>query len=88
MISSRLKTKVLAASFKTVDQVYRVSMSGAHSATVTPDMQMQLVKHPMTDISVNTKSPDPADRKRHLKRMIAEARQYYRDFPEFYQYYR
>jgi len=49
-----LDTKVLAASFKTVDQIYRVSMVGAHSATVAPDMLMQLIKHPMTDISVDT----------------------------------
>lgn len=49
-----LNTKVLAASFKTVDQVYRVSMVGAHSATVAPDMLIQLIKHPMTDISVKT----------------------------------
>lgn len=39
-------------------------------------------------LQLESKSPDLADRKRHLKKMIAEARQYYRDFPEFYQYYR
>jgi fructose-6-phosphate aldolase 2 len=49
----KLKTKVLAASFKTVDQVYRVSMEGSHSATINPDLLMQMVKHPMTDISVD-----------------------------------
>uniref|UniRef100_UPI00321620E4 transaldolase family protein n=1 Tax=uncultured Draconibacterium sp. TaxID=1573823 RepID=UPI00321620E4 len=47
-----LNTKVLAASFKTVDQIHRVSMAGAHSATVGPDLLNQLVAHPMTDISV------------------------------------
>jgi fructose-6-phosphate aldolase 2 len=47
-----LPTKVLAASFKTVDQIHRVSMVGAHSATVGPDLLMQLVAHPMTDISI------------------------------------
>ena len=47
-----LNTRVLAASFKTVDQIYRVSMNGAHSATIGVDLLMQLVKHPMTDISV------------------------------------
>lgn len=47
-----LPTKVLAASFKTVDQIYRVSMAGAQSATIGPDLLMQLIKHPMTDISV------------------------------------
>jgi hypothetical protein len=39
-------------------------------------------------LQLESKSPDLADRKRHLKKMIEEARQYYRDFPEFYWYYR
>lgn len=47
-----LHGKVLAASFKTVDQIYRVSMVGAHSATIGPELLNQLIKHPMTDISV------------------------------------
>lgn len=47
-----LDSKVLAASFKTVDQIYRTSMSGAHSATISPELLHQLIKHPMTDISV------------------------------------
>lgn len=49
-----LDTKVLAASFKTVDQIYRVSMSRAHSATISPELLKQLIRHPMTDISVKT----------------------------------
>lgn len=47
-----LDGKVLAASFKTVDQIYRTSMAGAHSATISPELLHQLIKHPMTDISV------------------------------------
>ncbi|MEI6276615.1 MAG: transaldolase family protein [Prolixibacteraceae bacterium] len=47
-----LRGKVLAASFKTVDQIYRVSMAGAHSATIGPELLHQLIKHPMTDIGV------------------------------------
>jgi fructose-6-phosphate aldolase 2 len=47
-----LQGKVLAASFKTVDQIYRVSMAGAHSATISPELLHQLIKHPMTDIGV------------------------------------
>ncbi|WP_297087073.1 transaldolase family protein [uncultured Draconibacterium sp.] len=47
-----LPTKVLAASFKTVDQIHRVSMNGAQSATISPDLLFQLIKHPMTDISI------------------------------------
>ena len=53
-----LNTRVLAASFKTVDQIYRVSMNGAHSATIGVDLLMQLVKHPMTDISVQNFKTD------------------------------
>lgn len=47
-----LDTKVLAASFKTVDQIHRVSMVGAQSATISPELLFQLIKHPMTDISI------------------------------------
>jgi len=54
MTDYKLHTKVLAASFKTVDQIYRVSINGAHSVTVGPELLMQLIKHPMTDISVHT----------------------------------
>ncbi len=54
IIEYGLNTKVLAASFKTVDQIYRVSMKRAHSSTINPELLMQLIKHPMTDISVKT----------------------------------
>jgi fructose-6-phosphate aldolase 2 len=47
-----LKGKVLAASFKTVDQIYRVSMAGSHSATISAELLHQLITHPMTDIGV------------------------------------
>jgi fructose-6-phosphate aldolase 2 len=56
-----LPTKVLAASFKTVDQIHRVSMAGAHSATINPELLYQLVAHPMTDISVKQFEVDGKD---------------------------
>jgi len=56
-----LPTKVLAASFKTVDQIHRVSMAGAHSATIGPELLMQLIKHPMTDISIAQFEEDGKD---------------------------
>jgi fructose-6-phosphate aldolase 2 len=56
-----LPTKVLAASFKTVDQIHRVSMAGAHSATINPELLHQLVAHPMTDISVKQFEEDGKD---------------------------
>lgn len=48
----KLPTKVLAASFKTVDQVHRVSMVGSHSATISFEILERLRSHPMTDMSV------------------------------------
>ncbi len=48
-----LETKVLAASFKTVDQVHRVSMAGAHAATISFEILERLRSHPMTDMSVD-----------------------------------
>ena len=56
-----LQSKVLAASFKTVDQIYRVSMAGAHSATIGPELLNQLITHPMTDISITKFSEDGKD---------------------------
>lgn len=56
-----LDTKVLAASFKTVDQIYRVSMAGAQSATISPELLYQLIKHPMTDISIRQFEVDGKD---------------------------
>jgi fructose-6-phosphate aldolase 2 len=47
-----LPCRVLAASFKTVDQVHRVSMKGAHSATISFEILEKLRSHPMTDMSV------------------------------------
>lgn len=56
-----LPTKVLAASFKTVDQIHRVSMAGAQSATISPELLNQLIKHPMTDISITQFEKDGED---------------------------
>lgn len=48
----KLNTKVLAASFKTVDQVHRVSMVGSHAATISHEVLERLRSHPMTDMSL------------------------------------
>jgi len=48
----KLNTKVLAASFKTVDQVHRVSMVGSHAATISFEVLELLRSHPMTDMSL------------------------------------
>lgn len=47
-----LDGRILAASFKTVDQIYRTSMAGAHAAAISAELLNQLVAHPMTDITV------------------------------------
>ncbi len=47
-----LDTGVLAASFKTVDQVHRVSMMRSQAATINFEILERLRSHPMTDMSV------------------------------------
>lgn len=53
-----LPTQVLAASFKTVDQVHRVSNLGCHSATISYELLERLKSHPMTDMSVDAFTED------------------------------
>lgn len=47
-----IKCKVLAASFKNVDQIYRVSMVGCHAVTASYEILEAIMKHPMTDKGV------------------------------------
>jgi fructose-6-phosphate aldolase 2 len=56
-----IPTKVLAASFKTVDQVHRVTLTGCHSATISHELLERLRSHPMTDMSVETFDKDGKD---------------------------
>jgi fructose-6-phosphate aldolase 2 len=53
--------KVLAASFKNVDQIYRVSVVGCHSVTASYEVLNSLMSHPMTDHSVMTFEKDGTD---------------------------
>ncbi|MCT4509584.1 MAG: fructose-6-phosphate aldolase [Tepidibacter sp.] len=48
-----LDTKVLAASFKNVQQIHNVALVGGHSITANPDLIDDLLKHPLTDWSVD-----------------------------------
>ncbi len=57
----KLHTKVLAASFKTVDQVHRVSMVGSHAATIGHEIIERLSSHPMTDMSLEWFERDGKD---------------------------
>ncbi|EOD00008.1 fructose-6-phosphate aldolase [Caldisalinibacter kiritimatiensis] len=47
-----VSTKVIAASFKNVQQVHKVSLAGAHAVTISPDIYDNLVKFPLTEASV------------------------------------
>lgn len=47
-----LPTRVLAASFKNVQQVHEVSLAGCQSVTVAPDIMWRIAEHPLTDMSV------------------------------------
>lgn len=47
-----LSCRVLAASFKNVQQVNDVALAGCHSVTVNADLMKQAISHPMTDSAV------------------------------------
>ncbi|AJQ26736.1 transaldolase family protein [Pelosinus fermentans] len=49
-----IKTQVLAASFKNVEQVQKVCLAGTHGVTVSEDVFINLYHHPLTEWSVNT----------------------------------
>jgi len=44
-----LPAKVLAASFKNVQQVLDVALAGAHSVTLAPELLDLVIRHPLTD---------------------------------------
>lgn len=50
---NNIETKVLAASFKNVEQVHKVCLAGAQSVTVNKELFEQLLYHPLTDSSVS-----------------------------------
>lgn len=47
-----IDAKVLAASFKNVQQVHDIAKAGAQSATISPDVFDLLLNHPLTDSGV------------------------------------
>ncbi len=53
-----LPTRLLTASFKTIQQVHDIAMAGAHSATLPPDILEALIRHPLTDSGVAGFSAD------------------------------
>ena len=53
--------KVLAASFKNVEQVHKVAMVGCHAVTVEPDIYKRLVYHPLTYYAIDDFKKDWED---------------------------
>ena len=49
----KLNTKVLAASFKNVEQVHKAALSGVEFVTVSPEIIGKLLYHPLTNLSVD-----------------------------------
>ncbi|MFW6274095.1 MAG: transaldolase family protein, partial [Halanaerobium sp.] len=49
---NNLKTKILAASFKNVNQIHKIILSGAQSFTAGPDLMDKLLEHSGTSSSV------------------------------------
>lgn len=49
----RITTKVLAASFKNVEQVHKVAMVGCPAVTINPSLFEQLIYHPLTMFAVD-----------------------------------
>lgn len=47
-----IKTRVIAASFKNVQQVYNVASLGAHAVTINPELFEKLYTHSFTDASL------------------------------------
>lgn len=47
-----ISTKVLSASFKNADQLYRVSLAGSHALTVSYPLLKTVLQHPLTDIAI------------------------------------
>lgn len=53
-----IKTKILAASFKTVEQVHKVALAGGHAVTINPDLYEKLVYHPLTLYAIDDFTSD------------------------------
>ncbi len=53
-----LPTKVLAASFKNVEQVHKAALVGTHAVTINPELFEKLVYHPLTFYAVDDFSKD------------------------------
>lgn len=53
-----LECRVLAASFKNVEQLHKVALAGAHCATVSAELIKAAIAHPLTDQAVDSFAKD------------------------------
>ena len=53
-----IDAEVLAASFKSPEQVIRVALSGGHTATLPPDVLKGLLTHPLTGAAIDSFASD------------------------------
>jgi len=53
-----IKTKVLAASFKTAEQVHKLALAGCDSVTLNPELLHTLLYNPITNYAVNAFNAD------------------------------
>lgn len=56
--SYNIKTQILAASFKNVEQVHKVSLTGADAVTINPDLFGMLIYHPLTYYAIDDFTKD------------------------------
>ena len=58
LTEAQVDCKVLAASFKNVEQVHKVSLTGAYSVTINPELFDMLIYHPLTYYAIDDFTKD------------------------------
>lgn len=53
-----INTKVLAASFKNVEQVHKAALVGTHAVTINPELFEKLIYHPLTYYAIDDFTAD------------------------------
>lgn len=53
-----IQTKVLAASFKTVEQIHKITMSGCQAVTLNTELFKSLTYHPLTQYAIDDFNAD------------------------------
>ena len=53
LAAQRSTSKLLAASFKSVDQAHKLIRAGAQALTLPPDVALAMVGHPGTQVAVD-----------------------------------